>query len=112
VQPLVQEPGIAAADKDGVGPVDGIHRIVEVMDADGVHPQTLGELPGAGIPVAADHRVGDEQDALDLVASEQGLHPVAGPAEQAGVFCGFTVVEQKQFHDVSSKQGAGPGRSW
>ncbi|AHX62351.1 hypothetical protein B224_4271 [Aeromonas media WS] len=24
------------------------------------------------------------------------------------MFCGFTVAEQKQFHDVSSKQGAGP----
>lgn len=69
------------------------------MDADGFHSQAFAELISPGIPVTADHGVGDEQDALDLFAGEQALYPVAGPAEQTRKFGGFTVAEKKQFHE-------------
>ena len=100
VQHLVEAPGIAAADKDGVRLIDGINRIIEVVDADGIDSQTLLQLVGPGIPVAADHRVGDEQDALDLFVGDQALNPIPGPAEQTRKFVGFTVAKQKQFHQI------------
>ncbi len=100
MQQLVEAPGVAAADEDGFRLLDGVHRIVELVDADGLHTQALAELQGTGIPVAADHRVGDQQDALDLFAGEQGLHPIPGPTEQARAFGGFAVAEKKQFHEA------------
>ena len=100
MQQLVEAPGVAAADKDGVGLIDGIDRIIEVVNADGLDPEALGEIIGAGIPVAADHRVGDQQNAFDRFAREQVLNPVAGPAEQTRKFIGFTIAKQKQFHQI------------
>ncbi len=100
VQQLVQAPGIATADEDGISLIDGIHRVIKLMNTDGFHPQTLGEIAGAGIPVAADHGVGDQQYAFDLFAGEQGLHPIPGPTEQTRKFGGFTIAEKKQFHEA------------
>ena len=104
MQQLVEAPGVAAADKDGVGLIDGIDRIIEVVNADGLDPEALGEIIGAGIPVAADHRVGDEQNALDRFAGQQALHPVTGPAEQSRKFVGFTIAKQKQFHQIGPQK--------
>ena len=84
MQQLVEAPGVAAADEDGVSMVDRVHRVIELMDADGLHPKALAEFQGAGIPVAADHRVGNEQDALDLFAGEQGLHPIRAQPSRPG----------------------------
>ena len=98
MQQLVEAPGVATADKDGLRLLDCVHRVVELMDADSFHPQALAKFIGPGIPIAADHRVGYEQDTLDLFAGEQGLHPLPGPAEQTLAFGGFTVAKKKQFH--------------